>query len=816
MDFAICPSCGQSVLDDEAADCPFCGASMKAKPGAKPAAPAAKAPPAAPSKAPAKAGGKAAAQPGDDFPFDAEVTAAAAAVAATAAPTKGRTLKVVCPMCETAGYVPESAAGKNVKCANAKCLVPVFTAPAPQAKAAAPAPPKPKRSLLLVGLATLLIVGGGGGLAYYFSLPKPSESLTAADGLLTPEKIKAMREKSARSDAGGATTGAADATQTKSTQTPAETTPKETAKSLDPAQMIAESLQLLDREALKTGAQNRSKPYCRRMAAEAFALAGNLQGAREQIDSLTKVGADLPFYRVTPWVEIFWQERAAGRAAAAQQALDQAVSNSTKLPKLGIDQLDVATRLAVALCVAGRAAEARDLLALHQSAGLDGELAACTSWLTADPGLTDFALLIDLRPAVPRKTPQFAAAASVLVLLGHPDVAREFIALLPDAEAQTEAAAAWVEAQLWKNPAGDAAAIVGAASAKLSPAAQALLWARAARILSARQQTDGALAALKQAGELLAALEPPTEFVLPELKTLMRWKPQPVAPLSEQAAAALEFAVAQQTIAKDADQAAAAVERAVKFARGIGPATPAIRQKLEEADREGPTGLRDRLKQQLELRTNDDARQATGVYRRLLGDLNTLAQTRFNLQTTMLERAIAWNLADAVWKTVSERSQTTDLDQQEPYLTTDVPAMLIESFRARGAADLEKAVAAAVGKAVARPALAQFTELMTQGRYREAAQGLSSTAFKADQRETLALLWAGRLAQGATPEPAWQFGGALTDISLREQCWELAALIATRRQQADAVWKQASFVQGATEKSALYRSLVAGLREAAR
>ena len=36
MDFPVCPSCRQSVIDDDAVDCPFCGASMKAKPGAKP------------------------------------------------------------------------------------------------------------------------------------------------------------------------------------------------------------------------------------------------------------------------------------------------------------------------------------------------------------------------------------------------------------------------------------------------------------------------------------------------------------------------------------------------------------------------------------------------------------------------------------------------------------------------------------------------------------------------------------------------------------------------------------------------------------
>ena len=39
MDFPVCPACGQSVIDDDVEDCPFCGSSMTAKLGAKPAAP---------------------------------------------------------------------------------------------------------------------------------------------------------------------------------------------------------------------------------------------------------------------------------------------------------------------------------------------------------------------------------------------------------------------------------------------------------------------------------------------------------------------------------------------------------------------------------------------------------------------------------------------------------------------------------------------------------------------------------------------------------------------------------------------------------
>ena len=103
MDFAVCPSCHQSVLDDDAVDCPFCGASMKAKPGAKPAAAAAKSPAAAKPVA-GKAAPSKPTLPGDDLPFESELTAGKSAIPAMPSATKQRTWQVICPMCDTPGY----------------------------------------------------------------------------------------------------------------------------------------------------------------------------------------------------------------------------------------------------------------------------------------------------------------------------------------------------------------------------------------------------------------------------------------------------------------------------------------------------------------------------------------------------------------------------------------------------------------------------------------------------------------------------------------------------------------------------------------
>ena len=174
MDLPTCPSCGQSVLDDDATDCPFCGAAMDgSSPAKKPAGGAVKKSPSA------KKTGKDTTTDDDD-PFAIKQAPAAKKVLPCARrPMKGRLHRVVCPMCDTQGFIPKRAVGHQVKCANPECLVPVFTAggdkadekpkaparvsdeeAAKNAAAAAAAKPGEKNSLMIYGIvgAVLLVM----------------------------------------------------------------------------------------------------------------------------------------------------------------------------------------------------------------------------------------------------------------------------------------------------------------------------------------------------------------------------------------------------------------------------------------------------------------------------------------------------------------------------------------------------------------------------------------------------------------------------------------------------------------------------------
>src|SRR5581483_1252725 len=365
--------------------------------------------------------------------------------------------------------------------------------------------------------------------------------------------------------------------------------------------------------------------------------------AKEHLDSLVKVGADVPFYRIGPLVEMFWQEQAKKNSGAASEALNQAVTDAAKLPKIGRDQLDLATRLAAAMATAGRAAEARDLIKAHQSPGLEGETSAYLQIVWADRSITD-ARGLALRPILPRQAPQAAATAALLVLRNQPAAARDWAKGWNEPHIKGECLTALVEADILDRNVDLPSAEIEA----LPPENQLLLWARAARRQAARDQLDAAKTSLAKAAEKVQAITSPAEFVVPDLRGVIKWKPKSHEAELTLAAGAAELAVVQQLVAKDADSALKSLELAIQTCRSIGPAHSVSQSMSSEAERLGPTGLRQKIKAELDLRTDDDARQQTNLYRTSVTNMANAAQERFETQVTVLSRAAQAGLEDAV------------------------------------------------------------------------------------------------------------------------------------------------------------------------
>ncbi len=819
MDFAVCPSCGQSVLDDDAADCPFCGASMKAKAGAKPsggakpAAPAAK-PAGGPAAKPgAKPGGKpdpkAAA---DDFPFDAEMLQASDAIAATATAGKGRTLQVICPMCETTGFVPSSAAGKMVKCANPKCMVPLFKAPAPEAPKAAPPPPKPKSNVVMMGIITAVVVSVLGGGAYFFVTM--SGGSTPQTKLLTPEDIRKMKEEAEKRKL----VSGSPATKV-GPETPGDTVPpvkvdQTAAKAVKTAELQTTILKAMSELALLSGSHNRSKPLCRRLAAEAYALAGQIKEARDQISALGSVGRDVPFYRVIPWIEVSWAELAAKKDAAAKTALDSALAESATLPKFGRDRLVTATYLATALSGVERYAEAHQVLADRQSADVDGELAFVMCWFEFDRQLTDIEPLYDLFPIVPREATQTAATAAVLVLRGQEKEAFAFAKAAPAGIPQRAALAGWLEARVWLNPAL-APAELEPELAGLPPAYQAYGWARAARVAASRKGTDSAKAFAAKAVAVLESQPVPAEFEIPPLKQLMKWRPSPAGDLLAMATAAGEVSLAQQAIG-DNTAAAASLVRMLSITRAIGPSVPAASTLQKDLDRLGLNGMRDRLKKDLDLRNDDDARQSLNIYRQALNELSASATTRFDFQTRALGRAARLGLESAVWEIVSRRTSAPEPAQQEPYFGSAVPGWLHYRFEKTQATDDLNALVATYGQhasgKITPPLMAVAIDHFIAGRTTEGLAVMNDKSLKGDQREAIAIRGMMALLNRGEIPAVWELLAKQENV-LREQAYQWAALVLTRMGKAQEAWDRTESLTGSTEKESIARGIVGGLNE---
>ena len=827
MDFPVCPACGQSVLDDDAEDCPFCGSSMKAKPGAKPSAPkpAASASP-KPGTTPSKPGAAATSKPtttgkgapanksgggktsaADDFPFDADLPASKSAIQAMPNATKQRTLQVVCPMCETAGYVPPTAAGQDVKCANPKCMVPVFKAPATVVEAPPP-PPKKSNLLPVIGIAAGVLIVAGLGI---FVLPGLLASKPKPSGM--SDEAKALMAEMAKGNSGTSTTPT-NTPPANTTKTPDKTTTGEANTNAAPKSVeatIAEALKQLNDACLVGDRRQRSKPYCRQLAAEANALVGDAAAAREHLAQLIVVGRDVPYYRIVPNLELFWSEWSAGDKAAAGKSLDAALADAPKIPKVGRNQLEISGRLAAALTAGGRIPDALAVLQGHQSSEPDGQLAARVQMAT-DGRL---ARLTGVRAVLPWSAPQAVAATATLVTRGQLASAHDWAAAQPTDEAKSECLAIWAEgvARGQTQPgSADANQEIVAAVKSLTPQLAARVWARAACGRFAAKDVGGTAATLKLANDLLTKVAAPTEPRMPEIKQTMKYTLPVAAPLVQAATAAAEIAFVQSLSSDTMKDAEASLELALQFARGLAPGLPAVSQRSDEAEQLGASGLIGMLKRELALKSDDEARLAVGKYRRALSDITEASEKRFELQTRLLSRFADAGLKDKVWIVVSSRSAESDASLRDNFLATPLVGELLEIFHGT---DTEKAIQGSLpaNAAPKRPDTAVLRDLLKKGDAQGAAEFVSALDTKSGGRDDLTLTSATRLVAADKLDTALQFISRLEDIVLREEAYRLAAGLAAQRKHSEAITKQIGIANQATERAALSRGLIGGLKD---
>ena len=254
--------------------------------------------------------------------------------------TKSRPLRVICPMCDTQGYIPPSAVGKQVKCLNSECLVPLFIAPEPgKSRSVNPdsrvneqavqqeeqlARPAKKRSpvAMYALLGGVLLVAGFGLKLYLDQEPN-------IDNLSTPIDVDySLTEDEDSESRASASAGVADILD----------------ETFDVRTVVSRlAIQMIQAAELSV---NRDKALCRRLTADAYLRLGDTERSQTELKQLLNVSHQRnrvdDYYRINPQAADYWAAVRQGDQNKAIALFRQMQPDAETIPKFGALAIDAA------------------------------------------------------------------------------------------------------------------------------------------------------------------------------------------------------------------------------------------------------------------------------------------------------------------------------------------------------------------------------------------------------------------------------------------------------------------------------------------
>ena len=717
-------------------------------------------------------------------------------------PAAGKTLEVKCPMCETVGYVSTKAAGQSVKCCNPKCLVPIFSAPAPEKKEAPPPPPPKKSPVALYAIIGVLLLGGGGFALFQILGSGPS-------GPKQFDPSKKIHNPLLTNDTPGGdseTVGATEETKYATEKAPPEVELKTRA--------LRKSVELA------VSAPQLRKAYCRRLSATAFIAAGDLAGAREQLDQLQKIGTQTPYEGCLPTTLLAWAQSSQPDAFAASVA--EAKKLTLSLPKRGRYAIEAAVATAAVQAASAKPAEGVEMLAAHPGA-VELEEVAGASQLVQHNGTFDFDQILIGRTLGDWSAPRETAVALILAAHSRWDDAQVWAAGLTDATARAEATIAWAEAfarsALQSDPAIDLKRVEAAADA-LGPTVKARLLARLSAVALQVKNKAKSDEYLTQAVQLLGTAPAPAPVSLANTRAVHDFKlPDPV-PLRQAAEAAAEIGLVELQHGQ-AERGWEHVELGLRYLRATSPALGLMQPRMAELEG-GDSGdrVRGELKSSLQLKTDDQVRRAFARYRQQVTELVQAAGRRLHWQAELLEAAARAGLLDAVWNQVQVSESRPDAAEREPLLATAVPYVVADAYAKAGKADIQSAILAAAEGRFENAAPENQARIVRQlalqavdaGNLPEAISQLNDALHDDGTLHETALRLICRLVKAGKPKDATQLASRLRETILREDGLFFAAALASRNGKAEETWTLVPSGGGQlTEAASMVSGLVSGL-----
>jgi len=766
MDLPTCPSCGASVLDEDAAECPFCGASMSSsRKSIAGKTTAAKQPVQVPTdqKNPTIKRNRRETV-SDDDPFELErQQQTSKVIPLLRKPEKGKMFRVVCPMCDTAGFASTKVVGKEVKCRNPECLAPVFMVPdsdAQDRKSTEQAKPQTKKNSKLPLIAvTLLIAASLGGAYFYFTDVKDASDLNKPFDL---PAINQAAQKSFFNDNDKSKVNPLE-NNPKSSQT----TGKNKATPLSPALVQKEALETIVE--LSRTRENRSKPFSRRLAAEAYAVAGDIKSSQEQIERIDAVSPPLPFYKIFPLVEIGWIQLREKNEYGLKQTLEQTEQLAKQIPAFGgRDSLDLVARLAAFWVAAGKEEPAVDLIKKYQEENSLAQLSAYLQ-IAHETNQYNFDSLVDLHRHW--DSPQWVATTLILIARGYPQEALNWAALAPESMGRTEAVTQWALSQVEhavKAKQKPEISRIQPAEMKLSSTGSAFVYARCARKLISLKQLDAARIFLTKSKSFLANTPVPAPITLGDIKSVNEMTLPLASPLEMLAQTYLQIACAESELGQNAE-AVKFLKDSVQSIRAIAPSVVATQNKINESSN---FSFQDQFKDALNLDTADRVRRGVNNYRKQLRNLKSAADNRLILLVKLLSQASQPQLATETWKLVLESQESANDNLKDSLLETSLPAVIIQAVDQKND-ELKTQIKQTLKDKV--PELSkedklihQTTSLIKNGKPEQAAHDINQSDLKKSWKGQLSLKLLSTLMNESQFDQAIQFVTAIKDPVLRE------------------------------------------------
>lgn len=649
MDLPSCPSCGQSVLDENPETCPFCGAAMSAKGGNSSTAEKKAEKPKPKKKLTSK----------DEDPFAIETSSQKGAVRVALRKAPGRTHEVSCPMCETTGYVPEAAAGKSVKCANPSCMVPVFEAPQLE-KVEEPKPESSGSSLFMIVFA-VIFVGAAAGAVWFFVLREPPEDPNALENLANQQNTRPVE---------------------KIEYNPVfeDDKKKENEDDQKPFDALAYRQELLG-NTIPTIARQREwnsqvnrQADCRQLLAESFARIGQLDSAKEQLEKIDQYRKEAFFNkRLMPLVEIAWREK---DATKRKELIAEAEKAAVESPTAGRIRFDELSGLAALLVTEGRQADAiKWLETAVKGANISdpqqfNRLRQSSSQLRVLRDLPGYPIqpLID-HPAYRWAEPEWVTVTMLLLAHDQDEKAMGWMQAAPNNRVRADMLLAYSR---WKALKGEMSADqVVKLVASEGPAAKVRILSDAALFFASGGQPEDAKKVLTVATEQLDALQGGTEFLIPAPVDLLNYEISDPSLVLNRILALLALARAQDAVG-ESDEAWKIMQTALTLARSVGPTPSALVARPQDQNDVGADAIKAELKEKLELENENTLRIRFNSYAKKLKELEASAALRVETLETLLSEALMWGQAANVWQEMQSRIDETNEDLKEPFLKSSL------------------------------------------------------------------------------------------------------------------------------------------------